>query len=70
MASKPTATPTVKVSKRKLKKLAAEVTSPGGSSDVAAALLGDKVTDSANGSQRGEDKAEKGEKEYIKEVSK
>lgn len=54
--------------KRKSKKLSSEnILAVTGGSEIAATLLGDKVTDSANGSQVGREKAEK---EYIKEVSK
>lgn len=55
--------------KRKSKKLSSSenILAVTGGSEIAATLLGDKVTDSANGSQVGREKAEK---EYIKEVSK
>lgn len=54
--------------KRKSKKLSSsEILAITGGSEIAATLLGDKITDSANGSQTGR---EKSEKEYIKEVSK
>lgn len=53
--------------KKKAKKSSTEnILAATGGSEIAATLLGDKITDSANGSQVGREKTEK---EYLKEVS-